>query len=57
MNNGGNNGLIAAAIGTISMLVSEPTAKSNVKRTRMFVFSIATLHYITLSKETVVLGR
>ena len=49
MNNEGNNGLIAAAIGTISMLVSEPTAKSNVKRTRMFVFSIATLHYITLS--------
>ena len=42
------NGLIAAAIGAFSMLMSEPTAKSNVKRTRMFVLSIATLHYITL---------
>ena len=30
------------------MLTSEPTAKSNVKRTRMFVLSLATLHYITL---------
>ena len=29
------------------MLISEPTAKSNVKRTRMFVLSIATLHYVT----------
>ena len=28
------NGLIAAAIGALSMLTSEPTAKSNVKRTR-----------------------
>ena len=40
------NGLIAAAIGAYSMLMSEPTAKSNVKRTRMFVLSIATLHCI-----------
>ena len=44
------NGLIAAAIGAFSMLMSEPTAKSNVKRTRMFVLSIATLHYITKIK-------
>ena len=42
------NGLIAAAIGALSMLTSELTAKSNVKRTRMFVLSLATLHYITL---------
>ena len=42
------NGLIAAAMGAFSMLMSEPTAKSNVKRTRMFVLSITTLHYITL---------
>ena len=42
------NGLIAAAMGAFSMLMSEPTAKkSNVKRTRMFVLSIVTLHYIT----------
>ena len=41
------NGLIAAAFGALSMLMSEPTAKSNVKRTCMFVLSIATLHYIT----------
>ena len=44
------NGLIAAAIGALSMLTSEPTAKSNVKRTRMFDLSFsryyATLHYI-----------
>ena len=37
------NGLIAAAIGALSMLTSEPTAESNVKRTRMFVLSLATL--------------
>ena len=36
------NGLIAAAIGALSMLMSEPTAKSYVKRTCMFVLSIAT---------------
>ena len=34
------NGLIAAAIGALSMLTSEPTAKSNVKRTCMFVLSL-----------------
>ena len=34
------NGLIAAAIGALSMLMSEPTAKSYVNRTRMFVLSI-----------------
>ena len=45
------NGLIAAAIGALSMLMSKPTAKSYVKRTCMFVLSIATftftftLHY------------
>ena len=43
------NGLIAAAIGALSMLMSEPTAESYVKRTCMFVLSIATftlhLHY------------
>ena len=38
------NGLIAAAISALSMLTSEPTAKSNVKRTRMFVLSLVTLH-------------
>ena len=37
------SGLIAAAIGTLSMLMSEPTTKSNVKRTRVFVLSLATL--------------
>ena len=42
------NGLIEDAFGTLSMLMSEPTAKSNVKRTCMFVLSITTLHYITL---------
>ena len=36
------NGLIAAAIGALSMLMSEPTAESYVKRTCMFVLSIAT---------------
>ena len=36
------NGLIAAAIGALSMLTSEATAKSNVKRTQMFVLSLAT---------------
>ena len=36
------NGLIAAAIGALSMLMSEPTVKSYVKRTCMFVLSIAT---------------
>ena len=36
------NGLIVAAIGALSMLTSEPTAKSNVKRTRMFAFTLAT---------------
>ena len=30
------NGLIAAAIGALSMLMSEPTAKTNVKGARMF---------------------
>ena len=39
------NGLIAAVNGNLSMLMSEPTAKSNVKRTSMFVLSITTLHY------------
>ena len=34
------NGLIAAANGAFSMLTSEPTAKRNVKRTRMSVLSI-----------------
>ena len=42
------NGLIVPAIGALSMLMSEPTAKSNVKRTRMFVLSLATLHCIAL---------
>ena len=35
------NGLIAAAIGALRMLMSELTAKSNVKRTSMFVLSLA----------------
>ena len=39
------NGLIAAAFGAPSMLMSERTVKSNVKRTCMFVLSIATIHY------------
>ena len=39
------NGLIAAAIGALSMLMSEPTAKSHVKRTCMFVLSIATFTF------------
>ena len=44
------NGLIAAAIGALSMLMSEPTAKSYVKRTCMFVLSIATFtFYIYIS--------
>ena len=42
------NGLIAAIIGALSMLMSEPTVKSNVKRTRMFVLSLTSLRYITL---------
>ena len=38
---------LAAVIGALSMLTSEPTAKSNVKRTRMFVLSLSRhLHYI-----------
>ena len=40
------NGLIAAAIGALSMLTSEPTAKSNVKKTGMFVLSLSR-HYIS----------
>ena len=40
-----HNGLIAAAIGVLSMLMSEPTAKSYVKRTCMFVLSIATFAF------------
>ena len=39
------NGLIAAAIGALSMLMSEPTAESYVKRTCMFVLSIATFTF------------
>ena len=39
------NGLTAAAIGALSMLMSEPTAKSYVKRTCMFVLSIATFAF------------
>ena len=39
------HGLIAAAIGALSMLMSEPTAKSYVKRTCMFVLSIATFTF------------
>ena len=35
------NGLIAATIGALRMLMSELTAKSNVKRTSMFVLSLA----------------
>ena len=38
-------GLIAAAIGALSMLMSEPTAESYVKRTCMFVLSIATFTF------------
>ena len=40
------NGLIAAAIGSLSMLMSEPIAKSNVKRTSVFVLSLVTLLYV-----------
>ena len=40
------NGLRAAVIDALSILMSEPTAKTNVKRTRMFVLSLVTLHYI-----------
>ena len=40
------NGLIAAAIGALSMLTSEPTAKSNVKEdTYVCPLTLATLHY------------
>ena len=39
------NGLIAAAIGALSMLMSEPTVKSYVKRTFMFVLSIVTFTF------------
>ena len=39
------NGLIAAAIGALSMLMSEPIAESYVKRTCMFVLSIATFTF------------
>ena len=46
------NGLIAAAFGALSVLMSEPTVKSNVKRTCMFVLSIATLHYNTIEYNT-----
>ena len=40
------NGLIyiAAAIGALSMLTSEPTAKSNEERTRLFVLSLSRHH-------------
>ena len=41
----GSYGLIAAAIGALSMLMSEPTTKSYVKRTCMFVLSIATFTF------------
>ena len=30
----------------LTILMSEPTAKTNVKRTRVFVLSLVTLHYI-----------
>ena len=40
------NGLIAAVIDALSILMSEPTAKTNVKRTRVFVLSLVTLNYI-----------
>ena len=46
------NGLIAAAFGALSMLMSEPTVKSNVKRTCMFVLLITTLHIYTLHITT-----
>ena len=53
------NGLIAAAIGALSMLMSEPTAKSYVMWTCMFVLSIATFTFtFTFTKcqwETMVL--
>ena len=45
------NGLIAASTGTLSMLMSGPIPKSNVKRTRTYVCPFTldiTLHYITL---------
>ena len=45
------NGLIAAAIGALSIVMSEPTATSNVKKTRSFVLSLATLHYIKAQKS------
>lgn len=38
------NGLIAAAIDALSMLMSEPTVKSNV-RGHVYILSLATLHY------------
>ena len=44
------NGLIAAAIGALSKLMSEPSAKSYVKRTCMFVLSIATFTFTFLKK-------
>ena len=46
------NGLITAAFGALSMLMSEPTAKSNVKRTCMFVLSITTLHILYITHYT-----
>ena len=39
---------IGSTFGALSMLTSEPTAKSNVKRTRMFVLSLSR-HYITFT--------
>ena len=50
------NGLIAAAIGALSMLMSEPTAKSYVKRTCMFVLSIATFTF-TFTQGCDILGH
>ena len=49
------NGLIAAAISALSMLTSEPTANSNVKRTRMLVLSFVTLHYIRLQTVIIII--
>ena len=46
------NGLIAASIGAFSMLTSEPTAKSNIQRTCMFVLSFSR-HYFTMVTKVV----
>ena len=52
------NGLIAAVIDALTTLMSQPTAKTNVKRTRVFVLSLVTLHcihYINVYLQAVIM--